>query len=292
MFTAADLARVRVAPRPDPLWETVLSLHQLALRGTAAGSYAPWAGWVRTVARDCAPAARLVYGFAPPARYWPDFLTPTAGGAGLDEAVDTVLHTPVRRVRAELARAGAAHPLPPVAADLAEGRTERIAELGAALRRYHADALAPFADRIDAYVGRHRAQVADVISTDGVGAGLGGLGSGMTWRSPVLTAPYPADVTIELGGRGLTLLPSFFCRRMPVALADENLDPVLVYPVDPPVGWMQPGAVVAGRDRKLASLVGAPRAALLEALREPCGTSELSARTGLSLSSASEHATI
>jgi len=59
--------------------------------------------------------------------------------------------------------------------------------------------------------------------------------SGLTplfrWRWPVLEAPYPLDKDVHLAGRGLLLVPSYFCRRMPVTFADPGLPPVLVYPI-------------------------------------------------------------
>ena len=39
-FTDADLAKVRVAPGPDPLWETVLGVQLLSRHGPR--SFAEW----------------------------------------------------------------------------------------------------------------------------------------------------------------------------------------------------------------------------------------------------------
>jgi DNA-binding transcriptional ArsR family regulator len=108
----------------------------------------------------------------------------------------------------------------------------------------------------------------------------------------VLSAPYPVDLTLELDGRGTMVVPSFFCRGAPVTLADASLDPVLVYPTDPPADWAQPSGPARREDRHLAALIGEPRARLLRALTSPAGTGELAARVGMSASSASEHATV
>ncbi|MFJ3968984.1 hypothetical protein ACIPYR_12560 [Streptomyces parvus] len=48
---------------------------------------------------------------------------------------------------------------------------------------------------------------------------------------PTLVADYPRDGDLHLGGRGLSLVPSFFCTERPATLIDPELPPVLVYPV-------------------------------------------------------------
>ncbi|MGW1746965.1 hypothetical protein ACWCRD_15420 [Streptomyces sp. NPDC002092] len=68
----------------------------------------------------------------------------------------------------------------------------------------------------------------------------------------------PVDRDLVLEGRGPLLMPSSFCRRRPVALFDDSLLPVLVYPVDKTVVADAP--VAPGQ---LARLLGPTRAALL-----------------------------
>jgi DNA-binding transcriptional ArsR family regulator len=292
VFTTDDLARIRVARAPDPLWESVLSLHQLTDRRAATrGPYVQWVDWVRTVARDrVSRPARVLHDVAPAVPYFPDFLTPAEGRDGLEAGIDAILHTPRRRLRAELDRAGSKRPMPAWTAELAEGR--RLDSLAAAFRCYHRHAIAPFEDRIGAYVDAHRTRLTARLATDGVEAALGALSGGIRWAWPELTAEYPVDHTIELRGRGLTLMPSFFCRRHPIGLADPELEPVLVYPIDPPAGWMQPPRTATGVDKGLAALVGGPRARLLRALEHPAGTSRLSAAAQVPLSSTSEHVAV
>ena len=60
-FTEVDLARTRLASRPDPLWEIASSLHRFQTR---RGRWA-YAGWHRSAARrltesGLAPTVRLV----------------------------------------------------------------------------------------------------------------------------------------------------------------------------------------------------------------------------------------
>lgn len=293
VFSTEDLARVRIAQRPDLLWETVLSLHQLGRSGRDAGPYSHWAGWVRSIGRDRVSAsARVLHELAPPRRYFPDFLTPAEVSGGLDAGLEAILHTPRHRLRAEIAKAARGGRMPAWTDDLAAGRPDRLGRVTAAIRGYHAAALEPFYDRIGVLLDSHRAAAMARLAGEGPEALLGNLGGGIRWQRPMLTARYPAGLRIDLQGRGITLVPSFFCRDQPVTLADDALDPVLVYPIDPPPGWMQPKRPATGAERHLAALIGEPRARLLRALTTPAGTGELSARTAMSVSSASEHTAV
>lgn len=107
------------------------------------------------------------------------------------------------------------------------------------------------------------------------------------WRAPVLEADYPVDRELRLDGRGLLLQPSFFCRGTPVVYRDPVLPPVLVYPVT------HPGApAVAEPGPWLGRLVGHTRSTVLRSIGNGCTTSELARRTGVSLASASQHASV
>jgi DNA-binding transcriptional ArsR family regulator len=101
--------------------------------------------------------------------------------------------------------------------------------------------------------------------------------------------PAHRDQTIALGGRGLLLVPSYFCITHPVTLFDGSLPPVLVYPVTRAV---QDVPSPARPGRGLAQLIGARRATVLDAISAGATTSEVARRTGVSLAGASEHATI
>ncbi|MEQ4207476.1 ArsR family transcriptional regulator [Actinopolymorpha sp. B9G3] len=293
VFTPDDMGRVRVTEDLDPMWEIVLSLHQMGARHTRASPYREWAGWVRTVARGrLAPVVAGLYELAPPQRYFPDFLTPAPTSTNLEAGIDEVLHVPRARLRSEMAKANGVSSRSSWLAGVAAGEPRQLRWLGSALRTYHDLALAQFHDQIATQLDDHRRGITRRMLSGGVHALLGSLARGIRWTPPVLTADYPADLTIDLGGRGLTLVPSFFCRGTPVTLANAELDPVLVYPIGPPPHWMQPTDIRDGTDRHLAALIGGPRAALLRALTSPLGTTRLAARTGLSLSSTSEHTAI
>ncbi|GAA2922697.1 hypothetical protein GCM10020221_18540 [Streptomyces thioluteus] len=109
----------------------------------------------------------------------------------------------------------------------------------------------------------------------------------MRWRAPVLEADYPVDRDLYLNGRGLLLVPSFFCRGNPVALQNPDLAPVLVYPARHASESAPP---VAAAPRSLGKLVGHTRSAVLGSIGGGCTTSELARRVGVSAASASQHA--
>lgn len=282
-FSAGDLARTRITEAPDPLWETVLSLHQLRERSRDP----VLAHWRH---RGCARgvrALRTLSPLMPPRGYFPDFLTPAEASGGLECGIDAVLSTSRRQLRTELELLAAGNPLPSWVRRLADGDVSTLRHLGRALRDYHASVLKPgwqdIASRIEGD-RRHRTETQCRLGTEEM---LRTFAPVLRWQPPVLCAAYPADRDVHLEGRGLLLVPSYFCRTTPVALVDEALWPVLVYPARP----LCPEPLAAPSSR-LAPLLGHTRAAVLVALQKPCTTSELARCVGVSLSSASEHASV
>jgi DNA-binding transcriptional ArsR family regulator len=102
-----------------------------------------------------------------------------------------------------------------------------------------------------------------------------------------------AERDIHLGGRGLLIIPSYFCVRAPITLADADLPPVLLYPiVHEPAGLDRSFEVRSDGGRQLTALLGRTRAAVLRALGTGATTSEIANRLAISPASASEHATV
>ncbi|GAA2433067.1 MULTISPECIES: helix-turn-helix domain-containing protein [Streptomyces] len=287
-FTGDDLAGVRMAARPDALWETILSFHRLRDRRGAL-VYGAWRSESRARLNG---ETRLLGALVPTRGYFPDFLTPPQGLDGLDTGLQAVRATPPARVHTELALLAASRPggapLPGWARDLAEGRQEPFGRLVGALRGYHRAAIEPYWSHIEARVEADRAVRGRALLDGGADELLASLPPVLRWRAPVLEADYPVDRDLRLNGRGLLLQPSYFCRGNPVVLRDPDLPPVLVYPVthtDAPVsGPAEPGASPLGR------LVGHTRCAVLRAIGQGGTTSELARRAGVSLASASQHA--
>ncbi|MFE7484299.1 hypothetical protein [Streptomyces sp. NPDC057552] len=115
-FTAQDLAYVRLARSPDPLWEIVCSLCRLQTdEGPLA--FGPWRRAVAARLRGPGGAggggggggtdravALALRSLVPCGPYIPDFLTPAVDGGTVDlrQGVDRVLSTPRSRLRREL----------------------------------------------------------------------------------------------------------------------------------------------------------------------------------------------
>ncbi|MEU1221711.1 ArsR/SmtB family transcription factor [Streptomyces microflavus] len=307
-FTARDLEYVRIARGPDPLWEIVCSVCRLQTdEGRIA--FGPWRRAVTPLLRggggggggggaggaDRAVAVAL-RSLMPCGPYIPDFLTPAVdgGNADLRQGVDRVLSTPRSRLRREftLLAESEARTLPfkgpgpetrvrPFAAEqLARGDAAALRALGGLLTAYDAAFVAPYRPWIDAAVASDVAWRSRELAAGGVRALLETFRPMARWSPPVLEVTYPVERDLHLAGRGLLLVPSYFCWRKPITLFDGALLPVLVYPVEKPV---QPPAAASGAS--LARLLGPTRAALLYevALRGCATTSELALAVGCSL---------
>ncbi|MFH9468386.1 ArsR/SmtB family transcription factor [Streptomyces clavifer] len=295
--SGGDLSRVRMATRPDAMWETILSFHRLRDR-RGSSVFGKWRTESRTRLNG---EARLLSAVVPLRGYFPDFLTPSQEGAepfGLDVGMEALRDTPADRLHGDLALLAESRPAvvrarggggsPTALLDtLAEGRTEPLGRLIAALRGYHRAAVEPYWPHIQASVEADRALRGRALLDGGADELLATLPSMIRWRAPVLEADYPVDRELHLDGRGLLLQPSFFCRGTPVVYRDPHLPPVLVYPVT------HSGApAFAGPGPWLGRLVGHTRSAVLQAIDKGCTTSELARRTGVSLASASQHACV
>ncbi|MCP3800773.1 winged helix-turn-helix domain-containing protein [Allokutzneria sp. A3M-2-11 16] len=294
-FTAEDLGRTRVAAAPDPLWETVLSVQRLLARDGDV-VFDGWRHQVRSAFTQPSllDQLRLLLPLLPPRGYFPDFLTPTNGAQGLRAGIEAILSTPKQRLRAELDLLDNRYQLPSWVGALAEGDREVLRRLTSAIVTYHEVALAPYQSRLQACVDSDRAVRARTVLDAGAEGLLSGLRPLMRWSYPVLEVEYPVDQELHLDGRGLLLLPSFFCYQYPVSLMDPTLTPVLVYPVERDVKWIGDTSRKARSDteRALAALLGSTRAGVLDAVAAGHTTSELARRMNISPASASQHATV
>lgn len=284
IFEARDLARTRVAAEPMPMWEIVMSLHRLQTR-TGRWAFADWhhrvrgelesSGLRRTVREVLVP-------LSPRASYFPDFLTPI-GHHRLDTSLDAVLATPATEVRAQLTKLAGLRGVPGWMRGLTDLRTRH--DLTDALAAYYDVAVRRWEPTARAAVDADRAVRARAMVDGGVDGLLSSFRPDVRWSPPVLEIPaHPGDREVHLGGRGLLLVPSYFCRGAPVALADPGLEQVLVYPV-------LPTAPVTSTKAPLPTLLGRTRATILRAVAAGATTGELSRLVGVSPATASHHVT-
>lgn len=288
-FTSDDLARVRIAPGPDPMWEVLLSAHVVNQR-SGSMLFGPWR---QRVLSGMGPAARMLLRLTPPRGYSPDFLTPVTGTDDFDSGLDAVLSTPRKRLGNDIALLARGHRPHLWMRDLADGSAPAVRGLGVALRAYYEHAVAPYWSGIRAAVDVDRATRTRAWVEGGTELALRTLHPSIRWQHPVLAVATAAERDVHLAGRGLLIIPSYFCVRTPITLADAELPPVLIYPiVREPVGLERSVETRLDGGRQLTALLGRTRAAVLRVLGTGATTSEIAHRLAISPASASEHATV
>lgn len=284
-FTPDDLARTHLAHGPDPFWESVLSMHMLYRR--AGGSM--FDDWRRQV-RGRVPrwTQEVLLPMAPPYGSFADFLTPSAGSVGFAEGADAIMATPPVQLRRDLDLLAGQHPLPSWVAALGTGEMAVLERIVDAVRCYHDAALRPIWEKLSQAVEADRAVRRRALADGGVERLLASLPYPIRWERPVLSSAYPgADRDLYLEGRGLLLVPSYFCWGTPVTLVEPSLPPVLVYPIDRHA--LPEAAPVRGG---LDALLGRTRAATLRAVAGGATTSEVARLAGVSASAASQHTAV
>ncbi|HEX5115271.1 MAG TPA: winged helix-turn-helix domain-containing protein [Pseudonocardiaceae bacterium] len=280
-FSVADLARLRLCVAPAPLMESALAFAALRVpqRSPALGSW-------RQHAQRCFPAAaRPLVDVIPAHGPAPEFLDQTAGD--LDEAVDLVLSVPPRLVRSDLARCWAGRARqdrrPPAWLRLlGDGDRATLATVTNALRAFHIACVEPFWPEVRARFEHDRDVRVPVLVTGGPAALFESVG--LRWRDDAACGSGSGPGERWLDGTGLQVTSSAFYTGPPMFVVRPASigGNALIYPALP----VPDATERAG----LAAALGHTRAALLAALDEPCGTTRLAARLGISAASASVHA--
>ena len=101
----------------------------------------------------------------------------------------------------------------------------------------------------------------------------------------------PGTVEMELGGRGIALVPSVFVGREPSLHENPNHEdetPRLILPAED----ARSARLWAPSRSRGPALVGRNRAAVLQSIADGCTTTELARRVGISLAAASQHASV
>lgn len=291
VFTSEDVARVRLRTKPDPLWELVLSIHML--RGQPGDLlYSRWRQQTAAALGDArlGRGGRLLSDLVPTMGYFPDFLNPSAAADGLHAGLDAIRSTPiavldheVRQVRMPL-RSG------PDLRMLASGSVAALDSLTRTMEAYYAAAILPYQPILRRAVERESRIRLHAMANGGVRGMLASFRPMMAFSGDELRVSGHPDQVIHLSGRGLTLVPSYFCVRHPVTLFDGALPPVLVYPAARDHRVLLPPS--SSRDQALTALIGGTRTAILDSIGSGCTTADLSMRLKISAASASEHARI
>ncbi|MBE3009416.1 winged helix-turn-helix transcriptional regulator [Microbispora sp. NEAU-D428] len=283
-FTDADLRQITVAATPDVVLETALSVRRL--RTGAGGGSRSLPGLRRLhhlVNGSLAARAGVLLEVVPPEGFLPDFLLQPAA-RDLAAGVELIAQVPEAQFAADLSA------LPPSPApsrwfrELASGAVAARRTLADDLRTYFRSSLAPVWQTVQAAAAADRSLRAETLLRGGIDALLATLNTRWHWQPPVLHIPSHLSYDVPLCGRGLLLIPSYFAPT-PLLTWRPGLSTVLVYPICRDDDR-------AGSADALGPLLGRTRAAVLAALRDPATTTALAERAGVSLASASQHATV
>jgi DNA-binding transcriptional ArsR family regulator len=307
VLNAADLGRVRLLSSADPIEEMTLAAHRMSILAKD-----PLFGqWARHTVTSLGPAGAAVLDVLDSAfvqvsdltRSWPN------PGVSFGESLDGILSSPRSVWRSEIDQI-MSHDIPPgPAAGLAEGSASALNKLGAALQRFHRSAVEPYWNSLDARARVAREALARTLVNDGLDALLNGLHPDVSWRDPVLTirilkscppncvhsriSAHMVPLQFAAGGRGLWLMPSIFAGTVTLRVPDrDETEPfLLTYPVIADLNLFVQDHSVSSKP--LNDLIGVTRARLLQALCDrTLSTSELARASRVSISSASEHATV
>jgi DNA-binding transcriptional ArsR family regulator len=276
-FTSDDLARIRVAPSPDPLWELVMGLNKISGH-IGGGTYNSWRSFARNAMVDQRSRPRRRRG----AVNIPDI----AGPHDVEAAVATIMNSPSSPLRRglEIATRGRAR----------QPRNVQASERGVGdiLITYYQWLLQPFWPTVQAHVSADRSLRIRAVLDGGGEALLNSLRPTLHWNSPTLHAEYPADREVHLKGSGLMLAPSYFCWQRPLLLTARNRPvPVLFYPIDHD-RTASDTVGPRGPEQALGALIGRTRSQILLALAQPHTTGELAVEFGVSAASISQHTSV
>jgi DNA-binding transcriptional ArsR family regulator len=277
------------------MWEIVFSLYMLG----EASDERVFGHWRRRVLSRIPPETKMLLDLVPPSGYAPDFLSPTVGGSDPKDGIEAVLDTPRRRIAEDLDQRFGGRPRPPWAAGLVRKESAIMRTLAKSLRTYFDTAIGQYWSYISMAA---EDKSASIRSTAHGPVGQILRLKNLEGRSPdrraprtTIELPYSTDQELHLRGRGLTLIPAFFVTGHPVTLRDPGLPPVLLYPIGhEPISFLTRAAQGSGpTEEVLRRLFGGTRASVLRTLSDRVHTTGGIARTlGISISSASEHASL
>jgi DNA-binding transcriptional ArsR family regulator len=284
--TRDDLLGVRFAF--SPLWETQAAVQALGAE-SGHGYHAPWRRMITD--RPVRVDLRLLHAILPRGGYVPDFLTPppTVPCPRLVDQLRAVRVTPPDQARRELARCRDS------VDDVSDRRiVERLAAdprtapalLAVALERAWNHLVAPFWPRIRALLEHDIAERARLLAAYGLRRVLDELHPKIRWTRRGVTLPGCGSATVDVGTRGLILMPSAFLWPHLAAIVDEPWIPTIAYPVNGIASLWQ---ATPTPPQPIARLLGRRRALVLASLERPTSTTTLAAALGLTPAGASRH---
>jgi DNA-binding transcriptional ArsR family regulator len=287
LFGPHDALRTRFAIAP--LMELVGAVY--ALRDPAHRTvHRPWAETARSRVRGL--ELSLLDAATPTDRpTWPVFVSPppVAPRAGIDEELDRVLATPIDLVVAEMHRA---YPdsVPAAGRPLVEDPSRALAALVEQMAAFWERAIAPWWPRLTALHEAEIAHRARRLVAVGAEAAFEDLHPTIRWQGDDALCVEPTlkeSADVELGGRGLLLIPTGFIWPRVWPRTDAPWEPALAYP---PPGTAELWAPSRPGGEALGALIGRRRARILVELQaRPASTTELASALGIGQGSVSDH---
>jgi DNA-binding transcriptional ArsR family regulator len=286
-FGHEDLVRTRFAI--SPLFDLVWSTDALADPATRS-LHLPWVRAARERLRGFDYELLTVLGTsAGPGGYVPDFISPppTTPLAELDDELARVRSTPGDRVAAEVRWRFDGKPVPAIVQPLLDDPDRGLDHLTDVMAEYFERALAPWWPAIRAALEADIVHRARRLTAGGAIEVFEDLHPQVGWHDGVLEIERPYEQDVELGGRGLLLVPAVFAWPRVFAMTDEPWQPGLIYT---PRGVGMLWAPDEGRDRAaVEALLGRRRAEILAGLAAPAATTDLAERLRVSKAGVSEH---
>ncbi|MGH3294141.1 MAG: DUF5937 family protein [Trebonia sp.] len=289
-FGPADLARCRFAY--SPVFETLAAVR------VATGPEGPGQHHRRWLA-DAQPRLRTldlrpITLLQPRRGYTPDFLAPppAAPTSDIETELTRIAATPASVVRQE------------IGLSLRETAGAQDSELGRLLLGDPAEVLsflthlvrAAWRALVEPVWPRVRALLeADIgyrsrrLAEGGLDRLFADLNQTLHWSGDTLVREPGGDEHVDLGGRGVLLLPSAFKWEEAIVITQPPWQPTISYPARGLGDLWRPTREASAA---LERLVGRTRATLLTALDEPASTTSLAHQHDLAPATVSEHLTV
>lgn len=283
-FDLDDLANLRFAISP------LLELHRSVRALDDPGAVSLHLPWIAATRRTTAGLdLDLLRALQPRGVYSPDFLhpPPTSPLAELEDELAAMLATPPEQVRAEITFAYRRTTVPDVLKPFLDDTAAAVARLAEVIRDYWDRALAPHWERLRGLLQADILYRARQIADGGAQLLFSDLHPEVRFEDHELRIDKPWGSTLELGGRGLLLVPSAFVWPLISSITKPPWQPTLIYPARGVGMLWEPGQAAA--PAALSALLGRRRAAVLAALDAPRSTFELANRLGVSAPSVSQH---
>jgi len=284
-----DLLSVRFAC--SPAWETLAAVRTF-VDERSRPYHEPWHRLVRDrVARlDLGPllAVQPLEGFVP------DFVSPPPRCASprLRDQLDEIRATPPEQVvrELELARRTVDPSRRPILDSLLTDPARARDVLADLVHQAWAELVAPFWTRVRTLLDRDVELRSRTLARHGFARAVDELDPRISWTPDgiAVCGPFTVDgsATVDVGERGLILMPSAYSWPSVCAVLEEPWQPTLVYPVR---GIAELWRAPAPPPDALARLLGRTRALVLASLDRPLSTTALAAELVLSPAGASRH---